>query len=121
MRILKNLIRIFVVLGACSALEVVYLTQYLVPDRLAGDFLRRIQDAEKRHVEIAGRYASLEDLRQRGYVSDLDDAAKLVLREYAIEITLDKNTYSIVARPRRWTLCRPKCVLEKNSKLVERQ
>jgi len=109
------------VFAACSVVEAVYMTQCLVPDRLAGDFLRRIQSAEKRHIEIAGTYASLEDLHQQRYISDLDDAAKRVLKEYAIDITVDKNAYSIVARPRRWTLCRWNCVLEKNSKLVERQ
>ena len=72
--------------------------------------------------EIVGMFASFEDLGQKEYIGGLDDlVGARSLKEYAIEVTFDKTSYAIVARPRRWTLCRSECVLQKNSKLVERR
>jgi hypothetical protein len=41
---------------------------------------------EKRHLEVAGRYAFVGRPTPTRILSDLDDAARLVLKEYAIEV-----------------------------------
>jgi hypothetical protein len=59
---------------------------------MTADFVYRVQNAEESHKRLDGRYATFEDLCTQGDLATLDDLSKMVLKEYAIEAKLDKDT-----------------------------